>query len=71
MCIRDRDQMLATGLTDAKGVLHTPLSGWVKETMLYGTVIASKKGVGVAGTTIVSVSYTHLDVYKRQAQARP
>lgn len=49
----EKDQMLATGFTDAKGVLLTPLSGWVKETMLYGTVIASKKGVGVAGTTIV------------------
>ena len=38
-----------------------------RELSEYYDIIRHESGSGIAGTTIEPVSYTHLDVYKRQA----
>lgn len=51
----ETDELLASGSTDAAGVFRVTLPGRAKDTMNYGTVIASKQGVGVGGEGSVYV----------------
>ena len=59
MCIRDR------GRTEIYAIIPST----VNETNFFGEIIGGK-AVEIDYTDLTSVSYTHLDVYKRQIQAR-
>ena len=61
MCIRDRD-------TDGLGItLATKLTDVINETMIDPMVgILHHEEVFITGVGVGPVSYTHLDVYKRQ-----
>lgn len=51
----EKDEILASGSTDADGVFRVTVNGRPNDTMTFGTVIASKEGVGVGGEGSVYV----------------
>ena len=59
MCIRDRDKAYNSD--------ETKIKEFIKK--LYKNVLVLDSGARGATTTFVAVSYTHLDVYKRQGDS--
>ena len=75
MCIRDRVEQLDAALGDAVGVARNPAHSAGEADLEHGFVGADEN-VDVRNEfldlvdTTKTVSYTHLDVYKRQSQRR-
>ena len=75
MCIRDRDLEFARKFAEAVHKVHpgkmlayncSPSFNW-KKNLDDATIAKFQKELGAMGYKYQSVSYTHLDVYKRQA----